>query len=144
MPFVPAPVPTATTPDAVMAYQIQVRAEIVELNEAVRPHYQRNPRLTEGIVQARDRFTAEAEKYFLGYIVEGGWEVTWPSDAWRQTAQFQAKNEAWREIFARIGIRSAAPPPQKVPESTTVSEIKDLLVTAGVIGGIIWIFSQFK
>ena len=137
MPFTPPPEPTITTPTAVMHYMVQVDGEIVNLNADVNRQAQ-NPRLTNEIIQAYNRFKLEWTTLRDAYIRENGWLVTPPGDAWVQTAQVQAKNEDWRGIFARIGIFSTAPAPHNIPRSSLGGDIKDLLITGAIVAGIGW------
>lgn len=142
MPFKPPPEPTLVTAQAVTVYMDQVSGEIADLNTAVIAQVS-NPRLTQEMIDGWNRFKALWLQFRDNYL-DWGHYFTVPSTAWRETAQYQAKNEAWRAIFAGIGIGSVAPPPQDIPESRAFKDIEGLLVTAGLIGGALWLLWEFK
>lgn len=115
------PSPTPTLPGDVINYIVQVNAEVEALNADMLAA------IADGKVAVPQEFREQRNafykewRWFSGNYLANGWVTTLPSSAWDQTAQYESKNEAWRDKFKALGGSSIGPGPQDRPQGSDVT-----------------------
>lgn len=113
--------PTPTVPGDVFNYILQVDREIRSLNDDMASAQ------ASGKVAFPDDFVSQRKAFwdewafFSSNYISIGWASSVPSTAWDQTAQYEAKNEAWRDKFKALGGSSVGPGPQDRPQGADVT-----------------------
>lgn len=114
------PSPTVTTPTAVFDLMRQVEVEIAGLDQDIGFAALQGLVFPAGWREQRSSFVDEWRNFVSAYVGIG-WTVTLPGTAWDQTAQYEAKNEAWRDKFKALGGNSVGPGPQDRPQGADVT-----------------------
>jgi len=118
--FSPPSSPTPTLPGDVISYMIQVDGEIEALNNDMITAISAGLLVPQDFRVQRNAFYQEW-RTFSGTYLATGLINTLPSTAWDQTAQYESKNEVWREKFKALGGAPVGPGPQERPQGADVT-----------------------
>lgn len=119
--FSAPPSPTPTLPGDVINYIVQIDHEVEALNaDMLSAIASGKVAMSEDFKSQRNAFYGEW-KWFSGNYLSTGWVTTLPSSAWDQAAQYESKNEAWRDKFKALGGSSVGPGPQDRPQGADVT-----------------------
>lgn len=142
--FTPPSSPTPTLPGDVINYVVQVNSEIGSLSsDMLSANTSGKIPLSADFVSQRDAFIAEWSAFRDNYL-SVGWSVTIPSSAWDQVAQYESKNEAWRDQWKALGGIPSAPGPQDrpaAPDVTGAVKWGAAAVIAAAVGYGVWRFA---
>lgn len=117
--FTPPQSPPVTLPGDVIAYIVQVDEEINALNADMIAAISAGNDMSQDFKDQRDQFVNDWIKYKDWYL-SYGWGSSLPGNAWDQVAQYESKNEAWRDKFKALGGKTG-PGPQDRPQGADVA-----------------------
>ena len=128
------PSPWFTSPSDVKNYIRIVGGEISSLNADIMAAANAG-KVTNDFVAQRAFFVTEWNAFADEYN-SSGWFWTAPNTAWDQTAQYQAKNEAWRSQLQAAGVKPTEPGAQERPADPDVAGAVKWAAAAGIAAAV--------
>lgn len=142
--FTPPSSPTPTLPGDVINYVVQVNNEIGSLNnDMLSANASGKVALPADLLAQHDAFIVEWN-FFRDNYLSVGWGITLPSSAWDQVAQYESKNEWFRDKWKLLGGNPSGPGPQDRPAGPDVTGAVKwgaAAVIAAAVGYGVWRFA---